>query len=68
MAANRLVEPIGDGQYRVAPGFYVQPAAIHSPHESVARVFVKALRVKTAALLIGRREHDCPVQRLDRPS
>ena len=66
--ANRLFEPTGDGQHRIAPGFDIKPASVHPPQQGVAGVFVEGSCVKAATLLIGCREHDRPVQRLDRPS
>ena len=33
--AERLVQPAGDGQHRVAPGLDIQPPAVHPPEQAV---------------------------------
>ena len=62
------IEPPGDGQYRVAPGFDVQPAAVHPPEKDVRGILCETARIKPAALAVSRRRHYLAVQGFERPS
>src|SRR5206468_2441799 len=58
----------GNGEQGVAQRFQVQPPAIHAPEQCVLRVHALSLGILVTRLLVGAREHEEPVQLLDRPS
>ena len=67
--ADRGVERAGDRQERVAHRLEVEPLAIEPPEQPVFGVAVHTTFDRgSLRLLIGAREHDPPVQRLERPA
>ena len=63
-----MVEPAGDREQRVAHRLEVEPPPVHPPVECVLGIDGAELRTIVARLLIGAREHDPPMERLERPS
>ena len=61
-------ERAGDGQERVAHRLEIEPLAIEPPQQAVFGVAREPGGPRLAPLLIGAREHDPPVQCLDRPA
>ena len=62
------VEASGDGEHGVADRFGVEPTAGEAPEQAVAGIEGGIAGVGVAGELVGRREHDLPMDCLDRPS
>ncbi len=67
-AADPAIERARDGQQRVAHRLEIEPLTIEPPDQPVLGVALERVGPRQTALLIRAREHDPPVQRLERPA
>ena len=65
---RRALQAAGHGQEAVADGLRIEPPTVHPPEQAILRVRGESLGLDAAALLVGRRQHDEPVHRLQGPA
>src|SRR5437899_8441597 len=60
-SADRASQSVGGGQNRVAPGFDIEPASVHSAQQTIFGIGADVTTIILAALSVGSREHDFPL-------